>query len=159
MRNAAFAVTLTLTLGMAFPLLGAKGEKKPKLGPAAAAAAKMVKDLTLGDEQKAKIDAITTEYDPKLADATKKTDVLTPEQKKAKEDAVKAAKAAGKKGKDVRQAADEAVKLTDTQKASQKEAKKQLKALQKELHEKLLAVLTPEQQAQVQPKPRKKKGN
>ena len=47
--------------------------------------------------------------------------VLTADQKKARDDAVKAAKDAGKKGPEVLRAARAAVKLTDDQKAKMKE--------------------------------------
>ena len=45
---------------------------------------------------------------------------MTPEQKKAGDEAKKAARAAGKKGKDVRDAVAEAVKETDDQKNQKK---------------------------------------
>ena len=74
---------------------------------------------------------------------------MTADQKKACEDAVKAAKAEGKKGPEVWKAAKQAAKLTDDQKAKLKEV---MKPLHKELHEKILALLTTEQKDQLKQK-------
>jgi Spy/CpxP family protein refolding chaperone len=109
----------------------------------------MTKSLTLTDAQKAKFADIEKEFGPKLVAAQKACDVLTPEQKKAREDAAKTAKTAGKSGKEIHQAADAAVKLTDDQKAKQADAKKQAEALRKELREKVVGVLTQEQKDQI----------
>ncbi len=104
----------------------------------------MLKGLTLTDEQKAKVKEVGKEYRPKFKAAL--DSVLTDEQKKAREDAVNAAKADGKKGREVVKAGAQAVKLTDEQKAKMKEV---VKPLNKEVRQKLMAILTPEQQAQV----------
>ncbi|MGO8744995.1 MAG: YfdX family protein [Thermoguttaceae bacterium] len=85
------------------------------------------------------------DFAPKLAAAAKDLHVLTPEQKKA----CAAARAAGKTGEEIDQAVDAAVKLTDEQKAKLAAAKKEISALHKDLRQKVLAVLTPEQQKQL----------
>ena len=107
----------------------------------------MVKGLDLTDEQKAKVKALRKEYEPKLKAAM--DGVLTADQKQARDDAIKAAKDAGKKGPEVFKAARAAVQLTDEQKAKMQEA---MKPLQKDLREKIKAILTPEQQEQVKAK-------
>jgi Spy/CpxP family protein refolding chaperone len=104
----------------------------------------VLKGLNLTDDQKAKVKELRKEYGPKFKAAA--DSVLTADQKEAREDAVKAAKAEGKKGPEVGKAAMEAVKLTDDQKAKMKEV---MKPLHKEVHEKLMAILTPEQQEQL----------
>ena len=58
-----------------------------------------LKPVTLTDEQKSKLNALEKEYEPKLKDAYAKQDVLSPEQKKAGEEAKKAAKADGRRAK------------------------------------------------------------
>ncbi len=108
-----------------------------------------LKPVTLTDEQKSKLEDLKKEYGPKLKEAYAKQDVLTPEQKKARDNARKAAKADGKKGEDVKAAGDAAVTLTDDQKKQEKEAHKQLHAVQKELHGKVMDLLTAEQKAQI----------
>ena len=103
----------------------------------------MLKGLNLTDEQKAKVKELRKEYEPKFREAA--DSVLTADQKKARNDAVKAAKDAGKKGPEVLKAAKAAVNLTDEQRAKVQEA---TKSLGKDLREKIKAILTPEQQEQ-----------
>ena len=94
-----------------------------------------LKGLNLTDDQKAKVDTLKTEYRAKFKAAA--DTVLTADQQKARDDAVKAAKAEGKKGPEVWKAAIQAVKPTDDQKAKFKEV---MRPLHKELHEKVLAI-------------------
>ena len=106
-----------------------------------------LKGLNLTDDQKAKVKDLRKEYGPKFKAAA--DSILTADQKKAREDAVKAAKAEGKKGPEVGKAAMQAVKLTEDQKAKMKEV---MKPLHKEVHEKLMAILTSEQKEQLKQK-------
>jgi Spy/CpxP family protein refolding chaperone len=103
-----------------------------------------LKGLNLTDDQKAKVDVLKKEYRSKFRAAA--DTILTADQRKARDDAVKAAKAAGKKGPEVWKAAREAVKPTDDQKAKFKEV---MRPLRKELHAKVLAILTSEQKEQL----------
>jgi Spy/CpxP family protein refolding chaperone len=151
-------LVLSVALLVACPALAGpkhKGQKKAD-APAAKAVDQMTKNLTLTEEQKTKLDGIKKEYDPKLAAAQKATEVLTPEQKKAGQEAQKAAKAAGKKGKEAKQAVEDAQKVTPEQKTKMADAQKQLKAVTQELRDKVLSVLTPEQKDQLKPKKRGK---
>ena len=112
----------------------------------------MLKGLKLTADQKAKVKELGKEYAPKFKAAFE--NVLTDEQKTARKDAIKAAKAEGKKGRELMKAAHEAVKLTDEQKAKVKAA---VEPLRKEAHEKIMAILTPEQKEQLQQKCEKAK--
>ena len=103
----------------------------------------MLKELNLTDEQKAKVQELRKEYVPKFKEAT--DSVLTTDQKKARDDAIKAAKDAGKKG----ELFTVKLKLTDEQKAKIREA---ITPLEKELREKTQAILTPEQREQLKAK-------
>ena len=146
-------LTLALALLIASPAIAlAKGEKKPAPCPATQFVNQMTKNLTLTDDQKTKLEGFEKEFGPKMVDAAKAGDVLTPEQKKARHEAEKAAKAAGKKGKDFKQAVDDATKVTPEQKTKIDDAAKQLKGLQKDLRDKVLSVLTDEQKDQLKPK-------
>ncbi len=107
----------------------------------------ILKGLNLTDDQKAKVKDLRKEYGPKFKAAA--DGILTADQKKARDDAVQAAKAEGKKGPEVWKAVRQAVKLTDEQKAKFKEV---MKPLHKELHEKILALLTTEQKDQLKQK-------
>ena len=103
-------------------------------------------DLGLSKEQNAKFADLNKEYGPKFKEAfTKMESIPTAEQKKARDEAFKAAVAAGKNGKEVWDAAQAAMKLTDEQKAKMADAQKEMGALYKEFGEKFRAFLTPEQ--------------
>jgi Spy/CpxP family protein refolding chaperone len=106
--------------------------------------------LNLTEDQKTKLEALKNEYAPKLkAGFEKHTSILTDEQRKARQDAVKAAKEAGKTRQEVWKEAQAAVKLTDAQKAQMDKAREEGQTLRKEIHEKVMAVLTPEQREQL----------
>ena len=113
----------------------------------------MLKGLNLTDDQKAKLAELKKEYAPKFKEeATKREGLLTDEQKKAREEAVKAAKASGEKARDSWKDVRGAVKLTDDQKAKMAELRKETETLHKEFREKITALLTPEQKAQLKEK-------
>ncbi len=118
-----------------------------------------VKDLNLTDDQKAKLADLKKEYAPKLKELSGTRDkVLTADQKKARDDAMKAAKDAGKSRREIFQAGMAAVKLTDAQKTKLAEGRKAMEALNKEIMDKVNKVLTPEQQ-EVLKKARPHRGN
>jgi Spy/CpxP family protein refolding chaperone len=118
-----------------------------------------VEKLNLTDEQKAKVADLKKEYGPKLKEAHDQMDsILTPEQKKDRDEALKAAKAEKKRlsPKEL----GEVMKLTDEQKAKMAEAGKANHALYKEVRDKVMEILTPEQKDQLKamaPKHEKKK--
>jgi hypothetical protein len=152
MRTARSVLILVMALLIASPLLAAdkkRGAKKAPPCPAAQRAEKMLEGVTLTADQKAKLAEVTKECGPKLAECMKKMNVLTPDQKKAQEEATKAAKAAGKSGKELFAAVAASVKLTDEQKAKMAEARKEMAPIEKDLREKVLAILTDDQKAQV----------
>ena len=107
---------------------------------------RMFEGLDFSEEQQAKFKELRKEYLPKLKTVGEKLrDILTEEQKTARAEARKAALEAGKKGKEVRDAVQDAVKLTDEQKAKFVELRKEKQALRKEMREKGAEILTPEQ--------------
>ncbi len=73
---------------------------------------RLMKELNLTDEQKAKVKEVRAKYGM--------DSVLTDEQKKARKDAAEAAKTAGKNEREAMRAGFEAVKLTDEQKETLK---------------------------------------
>jgi Spy/CpxP family protein refolding chaperone len=155
MRTARLALLGILALTIAGSVLAAdkKAEKKAPPCPAAQRIERWTQGLTITGEQKPKFDALCKEFGPQMKDVMKKSqDVLTPEQKKVQAEAGKAAKDAGKAGKDYSQAVAAAVKLTDEQKAQQATINKEMGGLEKDLRQKVMAVLTPEQQEQIKKK-------
>ena len=146
----ALAVSLVVVGGVMAADKSAGREGKRAGGDVFQRMDKMVKGLNLTDQQKTQYAALKTEYAPKVKEATQALDsVLTPEQKTARQEAVKAGKAAGKSRKEVWKDAQAAVKLTDEQKTKLDEARKAAQALRKEIREKVMAILTPEQKAQL----------
>jgi Spy/CpxP family protein refolding chaperone len=156
MRAARVVLILAVALLVASSALAGpkKGEQKqpknPPKCPAADRIEKMLAGITLTDEQKAKLEEIKKEYGPKFVEAAEKMgSVFTDEQKKARAEAAKTAKAAGKKGKEIQEAIASATKLGDEQKTKLDEVKKQQGSLEKEFRNKVISVLTPEQKDQM----------
>jgi Spy/CpxP family protein refolding chaperone len=148
----------TYVLALAAPLMIAGALSAAEQGPAAGRhpgrnwidRLETLKGLNLTDDQKAKLEEFKKEYGPKFKEARQKMDgILTADQKKARAETRKADLAAGKKGPEVRKDVQAATKLTDDQKAAMADARKALGALHKELHGKVVAILTPEQQEQL----------
>jgi Spy/CpxP family protein refolding chaperone len=106
-----------------------------------------VKDLKLTDDQKAKLADLKKAYAPKVKELAGTMDkVLTADQKKARDEAVKAARNAGKRGPEVREAIQAAMKLSDAQKAKLADGRKAMGTLNKEIMGKVNKLLTPDQQ-------------
>ena len=140
---------LLLAFAFAAPTYSADNEKKKKKKPAPAAV-RVPKGIELNEDQRAKVEALNKEFGPKLAACRKEAaGVITADQKKARSEAMKAAKAAGKKGKELRAAAEAASKVTEDQKQQLARCKKDMGALQKEIRAQLAGILTDEQKAKL----------
>lgn len=156
-RLARSAAICGLCFAMASPAFAQKGNKgkgkgKGRRNDVAAAVMQTVfgfpAGIELSPEQTHKVDALKKSHGPKLEAAAKKADpaaVLTAEQKAKRDEATRAARSEGKKGKDLRAAAEAAVTMSDEQIKQLDEAKKELKKLSEETREKVVAVLTDEQ--------------
>jgi hypothetical protein len=150
-------VTAVLALAVSLVIAGglwAADEKKPRQErnrERAIDGLEFLRGLNLSDDQKAKVAEIKKEYAPKFkALEEKRAGILTADQKKARDEAVKAAKAAGKTGQELFEAGRAAMKLTDDQKAKLAEVRKEVMALAKEVREKVVSsVLTADQKEQV----------
>jgi hypothetical protein len=137
-----------------------QGQEKKKKKDATAGIKKKLEDAELGADLLEKCKKIVDEHAPKIAEAQAKVDaVLTDEQKKARNAAQKAAKDAGKKGKEAAADVEAALKLTDEQKGKMEEAQKALTAATNARNEALGALLTAEQKAKVGIAKGKKKKN
>ena len=141
-----------LAVSFVTPVMAA--DKKKKKAPTAV---KVPKSIELTADQKTKVDALNKEFGPKLAECRKKAaSIITADQKKARTEAVKKAKADGKKGKEVQAAANAAVAITADQKTQQTECKKAMGALNKEIRTQFAALLTDEQKAKLKGGKKKK---
>jgi Spy/CpxP family protein refolding chaperone len=149
------ALASVLVLAMATTLVAKDKGEKGKRGEAPSITKQFpfLEGLTLTAEQTAKIEDVRKEYAPKMGEIGKKMrEILTPEQQKTRQEAEKEAKAAGKNGHEAAVAADEAAKVTGEQKAKLAEIRKEMAPLSMEMREKIVAVLTPEQKAQIKDK-------
>ncbi|GAB4159668.1 MAG: hypothetical protein Tsb009_36960 [Planctomycetaceae bacterium] len=154
-------LTCVLALIVATPLMAAdqkKAKKKKRKRPVRTFnVVRLPKSIELTADQKEKIAAINKEYAPKLRELAKKSsEVITAEQRKARREAFFAARKAGKKGKELRDAVNAASKITDEQKKQMAQINKERGSLLKEARAKVLEILTAEQKAKL--KPVRKKG-
>ena len=123
-----------------------KGGKRKGNNPAAGMLKKVDELTDLTAEQKEKIAAIKKEHGPKVEAAAKKlNDSLTPDQRRARQEAQKAARQAGKKGKEAQAEITAAMKLTDEQKKAYDAAQKEVDDATNALRTALSGVLSDEQ--------------
>ncbi len=135
-----------------------KGAKKKGGNPAAGLLKKVENLSDLTAEQKEKLAAIKKEHEPKLTAANQKVNAsLTAEQRKARQDAQKAGKDAGKKGKEIQAEAIAAMKLTDEQKKAFDAAQKEMDDANAAFRTALAGVLSDEQEAAIGLKTKGKK--
>jgi len=119
-----------------------KEERKERRHEGLAQRVAHLKDFDLTEAEVGQIEEIRKEFRPKIEEAMKKfTDILTDEQKKAREEALKA----GKPRREVR----EALNLTADQKEKLESAAKELATLARGEMEKIRGVLNEEQQQQL----------
>ena len=149
-----FFGTLTILAIASGSFLHGADEEKKKKGPASLAdrTLKRYESVELTDDQVAKIKELATTAQTKLAGVKEKAD-LTPEQRKARQDAIKKAKDEGKEKKDFRDAVSAAVTLTEDQKAAQAESKK----IMGDFNKSVAGLLTEEQKAAMKAKNKKPK--
>ena len=133
-------------------------KEKGKGKKVASATQTIVSRMELKDAQKEQVAAIDKEFMAKFQEITKaRTEILTPEQRKAEKDAQKSARTAGMTQRESKAAVAEAVAMTDEQKEKMKAWTKTQTEFNGHVIEALKKVLTPEQQEKL-PKPRGEKG-
>lgn len=157
--TASLALVVTVSINA-----GEKGEKKGKAKPEAkkfSPTARLVKGLELSAEQKAALATIDEEFNAKAKELKKQSNPVSKEQIAKAKAAAKAAKDAGKKGKELKAAFDAALGLTDEQKAARAAATKARGEWFSGLRAAVSKVLTEEQRAKLKTagkKPTKKDG-
>ena len=139
-----------LAFAVISPTFAADKANKAKKKKPARVAIQVPKGIKLNEDQRAKLAALNKELGPKLAACRKEAaGIITADQKKAMGAAIKEARTAGKKGKEIREAAEAAANLSEDQKTKQADCKKAMGALQKEVRAGLADILTDEQKAQL----------
>ena len=109
--------------------------------------------ITISDEQKAGLKTVQDELGPKLADLTEKhAAILTDERRAAREAAFKEARESGKDREATAAAVDAALKMTDAEKTQLAELEKSLQELHQQIRDRVTALLTPEQKAELEKK-------
>ncbi len=110
------------------------------------------KTITLADDQQKKIDDLKKEYTPKLEELKKKADtILTPDRVKAQKEAIDKAKSDGKKGKELAEAGQAALKLTEAETKDLADTKAAQGKLMAEINKKKTDLLTDEQKKLLKP--------
>jgi hypothetical protein len=147
--NIAIALNVCLALSAA-PAVAAKPKKKDRAANPAARIEKKIDAAQLPTESQAKAKKVVQEHAAKLKEAQAKVDaVLTAEQKQARKQAVKEARAAGKKRKELQAAVEAKLKLTPEQKSKLASAEAELKQAQNALTKDLRGVLSAEEVTKV----------
>ncbi len=119
----------------------------------------LLEGLELSDEQKVKLEEIAKEMKAPVVEARKAMDsLLTDEQKEARKAAQAKAKEEGKTPREAQKAVDEALKLTPEQQEKMAKAKEKQAEVQKQIRDKVMEILTPEQRTAVEEKMKKSRG-
>ena len=151
----AIALSMTLTLILAGMALSQERRKKDTERAQPQAAFQQVftlRGVEFSPSQQAQVEELRKKYTPQLIEIQKKYGgILTDEQRQAQREAFRAAREAGKKDAELRQAVEAAVKLTDEQKDQQAKLQQERNTLFAKIQEELRALLTDEQRKQLRP--------
>ncbi|MEC9094897.1 MAG: hypothetical protein VX438_19470, partial [Planctomycetota bacterium] len=147
-----FSLAICLLSGLANGQDENKKKKGQKRGGKQIASRMMArfKNANLTDEQKSKMARIIKEHSGALQELQKATNtLLSPEIRKARNEARKKAQGEGLKGKELQAAVEKAAAIPAGDVEKLKEIQKKSAAKQKEIVEALTALLTPEQKAKL----------
>lgn len=146
-------LSVLLVFLTALPMFGQdlEDERERRQPPAALQFNFFLRGVELADEQQAEVEKLRKRYLPKLRELQRKLGtILSAEQRRARQDALRAAREVGQDGQQAREAAESAVKLTQEQRqqftAIQRERAELVATIQGEVR----AVLTERQRAQMQ---------
>jgi len=115
-----------------------------------------IRGVEFTKDQQAKVAELRKKYVPQLTAAQRKIfGVYTAEQRRARREALQAARKAGKRGRELRQAAEKAVQLSDEQKKQLAQAQKAREELVAKIQKEVRQLLTAEQKKQVQRRKRR----
>jgi len=151
----AIAVSVTLTLVVASTLLSQEArrqEARRRQQPRGERFSRVFRfpGVEFSEDQQAKVDEIRRKYVPKLLEVEKKRrSILTDKQVQAQRDAFRAAREAGKQGRQLQQALGEAFKLTDDQKKQLAPIQRERAELRAQIQAELKVLLTEEQRKQM----------
>ena len=149
----AIVFTFTIAMMAATPLFAQEAKNRDRNRQQQRQAFQQVftlRGVEFSEDQKAKVEKIRKKYVPMLAEFQRKLNgVYINEQRRARQEAFRAARDAGKNAQEVRKAADAAAKLTDDQKKQITAIQKERSDLQAKIQNELRSLLTDKQQAQL----------
>jgi hypothetical protein len=162
MKSAHILLTLTAIVLMALPGMAQETKKqgrRTRLNPLTQLMLQMhqlheaIEALDLSTEQQDQLKQVREELGTKMmAEFEKVQDILSEEQKTVAKDTMEQGRADGKEGRELFQAVEKAVRMTDEQGEKMAQIAKSMKPLQQQLRRKVMATLTAEQKAEVQAK-------
>jgi acetyl esterase len=143
-RHLLFSALLVLS---ATPLHAQQGDRQPRVPFQQVFA---LPGIELSREQAAKVEVIRKQATPKLRQLQRQqNEVYTPEQRRARREALQAGRQAGKRGAELRQAVDKAVNLSQEQKDKLAALSKEQEEVVAGVHKQLVSLLTEAQQRQL----------
>ncbi len=133
-------------------LLWAQEERPEPRGGQGLPALRFLNDLELTQEQKQQVNRLRRELAPQIREVAGQVKAAIPESaRKAAADAVAKAKAEGKRPREIAQIREQALGLTDEQKAQMAALQEKQQELNTKLKQQVMDILTDEQKAQLKP--------
>lgn len=147
-RVISFSVVLTLIITSTVSAQERRRPQQPQQSPFQQVF--RLRGVEFTEDQQAQVEEIRKKYTPQLAEIVRKHDsILSEEQRRAHQEAFRAARTAGKRAGELKEAVDAAVKLTDEQKERLAKLQKERSDLFAEIQKELRALLTREQRKQL----------
>jgi acetyl esterase len=152
MRHA-FVFTVMFAMMSAIPLFAQEAKKRDKNRQQQRQPFQQVftlRGVEFSKDQQTKVEEMRKKYVPVLVELQEKLNgVYTNEQRRARQQAYRAAKDVGKNAQELRKAADSAAKFTDDQKKQIAAIQKERSDLQAKIQKEIRSLLTDKQQAQL----------
>ena len=151
----AIALLLSVALGNVVSAQDNNQQNEQRQRPAPFQQFFRLRGIEFSKDQQAKVEEIRKEFVPKLTENQGKWDgVITEEQQKARRDAFQKARDAGKRGRELQELVNAAIKFTDEQKKQRVTIQEGRNKLLGQIRKKLAAMLTDEQRAKTRQRQR-----
>ena len=151
----AIALLLSVALGNVVSAQDNNQQNEQRQRPAPFQQFFRMRGIEFSKDQKAKVEEIRKEFVPTLTENQGKWDgVITEEQQKARRDAFQKARDAGKRGRELQELVNAAIKFTDEQKKQRVTIQEGRNKLLGQIRKKLAAMLTDEQRAKTRQRQR-----
>lgn len=146
------AIALGLFLGCGVPLFAQEADqpREPRQRPSPFERFFSLPEIEFSQQQQAEVEKIREQFSPQLAENQRKwNSIITDEQQRARREAFREARQAGKKGRKLREAVEAAVELTAQQKKQQVATQRERATLLRQIRSELIALLSDGQRAKV----------